>query len=217
VHGRPRLYRCKSLFAEIYVRATASPDSEAPRYDNAIMSLPPRSPSPSHSLSSRGPSAVRSFSPNSCFRLACEPPDPPRPFSTGTPPLCSVPIVTRRAGVNITIRKCARSRSSVFLFRCSRLSCLSCSFSFSPFFPSATPRRRHDARARRFFASLCLSLSLSLSFSLADPKRIPPFPPRERRSALPSGVIMRAIIGGGEHYFLRLRAISHARSAFRGA
>jgi len=44
VHGRPRLYRCKSLFAEIYVRATASPDSEAPRYDNAIMS--PRSPLP---------------------------------------------------------------------------------------------------------------------------------------------------------------------------
>lgn len=76
--AKARLYRCKSLFAGIYVRAKQVPGSEAPQYDNAI--TPPPSPADSPLLA-----ASPTFFQFSIFSLR-------NPFSLFTEDFAIVPV-----------------------------------------------------------------------------------------------------------------------------
>lgn len=113
--GPAYLYRCKSLFAGIYVRAKQVPGSEAPQYDNAITPPPPSppdflrcsqsTPSPSSSSSSSPPSILRRKTPSlSLSRFS------PRGF-----PYCDGCRLLLCPAVNITIRKCDRDPFGFFV------------------------------------------------------------------------------------------------------
>lgn len=105
--AKARLYRCKSLFAGIYVRAKQVPGNEAPQYDNAI--TPP--PSPHQILRCSQLPLPSSSSPFSVYET-------PSLFSPRISLLCPCRLLLYPA-VNITIRKCGPVLSFLRFYRAS--------------------------------------------------------------------------------------------------